>query len=135
MLTTITSAVAEPRPAAQPDLVSRAWLALIAARVAQARVAAGYSKASLAAALSISRQTYQPYERAERPYTLPMLETISQLTGRSIAWLLALDAPLASDESLLLQAYRAIADPATRSLVLEIVRLHSTHTREQTESG
>ncbi|MGI6377443.1 MAG: helix-turn-helix transcriptional regulator [Chloroflexi bacterium] len=109
------------------------WYRLIADRVAQARTGAGYSKAALAEALGISRQTYQPYERAERPYTLPMLETISQLTGRPIAWLLALDEPLPADESLFLQAYRAIDDAATRSLVLKIVRLHGTHTRDQTE--
>lgn len=117
-----------------PAMISP-WLTTVASRVAQARSDAGYSKAAFASALGLQRQTYQAYEAAVRPYTLSMLERISSLTNRPLAWLLALDADLAPDEALLLEAYRALGDPQLRALALHSIQLQRDYARLRAESS
>lgn len=105
--------------------MSRRWIErdrAIAARVKEARIAAGLTQAQLAGRIGVSFQQLQKYEKATNRVTAGVLEVIAQAAGRPVAWFYAAS-DIPTDEGLtrmtleLMQEFTSLSDRMQRSLV------------------
>lgn len=104
----------------QSGEVSR-WLAK---RVAEARESVSMTQADLARELGLTPQGYNPYERHGR-YTVEMLLKISEITGRSVQWLLGIETGLSEEDERLLTAMHQIGESVVRDVVLLVAQHHA----------
>lgn len=105
----------------------------IGARIRARRKSLGLSQAQLAAAIGVSFQQVQKYERATNRVSGSTLVAVAARLGVTVAWLVGEEGEATPTDEVfralalrgaleMLEAYAAIADPRVRTAVLELAR-------------
>ncbi len=95
---------------------------LIRKRVIKAREASGLTRAEVAAALSLTENSYGHYERGRSPFSVELLFELSRILGCPVGHFLNLDTELNEDEEQLLHLYRQIKGDRLKEMAIELVR-------------